>query len=121
MADPLFASAHGSVLRVALPVPIDTLFDYWPPEGDATIDDWVGRRVLVPFSGRKLVGVVVETADLPERADRTLHAHATLDEAPVVGEHLLGALREAAPRALCPARTRARAGAPARLGTARGA
>ena len=31
MADPLFASASGGVLRVALPVPIDSLFDYLPP------------------------------------------------------------------------------------------
>ena len=62
MTDPLFASARGRVLRVALPVPIDSCFDYEPPT-DAAGDDgpWVGRRVVVPFSGRRLTGVVVET------------------------------------------------------------
>ena len=45
-----------AVLRVALPVPLPTLFDYLPPvAGEAR----VGSRVLVPFGRGKLVGVVV--------------------------------------------------------------
>lgn len=45
-----------AVLRVALPVPLPTLFDYLPPaEGEAC----VGSRVVVPFGRGKLVGVVV--------------------------------------------------------------
>src|SRR3546814_7203816 len=44
------------VLRVALPVPLPTLFDYLPP---AAGEAGVGSRVLVPFGRNKLVGVVV--------------------------------------------------------------
>jgi primosomal protein N' (replication factor Y) len=106
MSDPLFASARGRVLRVALPVPIDSLFDYLPPAdaegGDA---DWVGRRLLVPFSGRRLTGVVVETADASAHTtDRgeLARAERVLDDEPVVGAALIATLREAAARALCP-------------------
>jgi len=106
MADPLFASARGRVLRVALPVPIDSLFDYLPPadEEPTTADDppWPGRRVLVPFSGRRLTGVVVETTETSTRAGRLERAERTLDDEPVVGSALLDALREAAKQALCP-------------------
>ncbi|GGY28769.1 primosomal protein N' [Rhodanobacter panaciterrae] len=45
-----------AVLRVALPVPLPTLFDYLPP---AAGEACVGSRVLVPFGRSKLVGVVV--------------------------------------------------------------
>ncbi|MEE2662576.1 MAG: hypothetical protein VX681_00545, partial [Myxococcota bacterium] len=106
MADPLFASARGRVLRVALPVPIDSLFDYLPPASDdsAAAGDapWPGRRVLVPFSGRRLTGVVIETTEGSTRAGRLQRAERTLDDAPVVGPALLDALREAAKQALCP-------------------
>ena len=45
-----------AVLRVALPVPLLTLFDYLPPTaGEAR----AGCRVLVPFGRGKQVGVVV--------------------------------------------------------------
>lgn len=45
-----------AVLRVALPLPLPTLFDYLPPiAGEAR----VGCRVLVPFGRGKQVGVVV--------------------------------------------------------------
>ena len=47
------------VLRVALDVPLDTLFDYLRPEG---LQVEVGDRVAVPFGTRQRVGIVVETA-----------------------------------------------------------
>jgi len=43
------------IARVAIDVPLDTLFDYLP--GPATESD-VGRRVLVPFGCRQTVGVL---------------------------------------------------------------
>ncbi len=43
------------IVQVALDVPLDRLFDYRCD--DATSDD-IGRRVLVPFGPRKLVGVI---------------------------------------------------------------
>ncbi len=44
-----------SIVRVALDVPLSTLFDY-------TVDEAVepGQRVIVPFRRRQLVGVVME-------------------------------------------------------------
>lgn len=53
------------IARVAVDVPLDTLFDYLP--GPATPSD-VGRRVLVPFGRRQTVGVLralVRGSELP--------------------------------------------------------
>ncbi|MGC1548569.1 MAG: primosomal protein N' [Rhodanobacter sp.] len=47
-----------AVLRVALPVPLPTLFDYLPPAVGTAV---AGSRVLVPFGRNKAVGVVVAT------------------------------------------------------------
>jgi len=47
-------------IRVALDVPLATLFDYLPPAGDAV---GVGDRVVVPFGRRERVGIAVELAD----------------------------------------------------------
>ncbi|MGZ9066936.1 MAG: primosomal protein N' [Burkholderiales bacterium] len=55
------------VARVAIDVPVDTLFDYLP--GPATPPD-IGRRVLVPFGRRQTVGVLralVSESAVPER------------------------------------------------------
>jgi primosomal protein N' (replication factor Y) len=49
-----------TVLRIALDVPLATLFDYAPPEDGAAR---VGDRVVVPFGTRSRVGVVLEEAD----------------------------------------------------------
>jgi primosomal protein N' (replication factor Y) len=46
-----------TVLRIALDVPLATLFDYAPPEEGAAR---VGDRVVVPFGSRSRVGVVLE-------------------------------------------------------------
>ena len=45
------------VLRVALDVPLATLFDYL---GTPEVDARAGDRVVVPFGTRSRVGVVVE-------------------------------------------------------------
>ncbi|MBI1394602.1 MAG: primosomal protein N' [Betaproteobacteria bacterium] len=47
------------ILRVALDVPVDDLFDYLGTD-EETVP--AGRLVVVPFGPRRLVGVVVETA-----------------------------------------------------------
>jgi primosomal protein N' (replication factor Y) len=55
------------IARVAVDVPVDTLFDYLP--GPATPHD-IGRRVLVPFGRRQTVGVLRALAPasaVPER------------------------------------------------------
>ncbi|HMY91268.1 MAG TPA: primosomal protein N' [Nitrosomonas sp.] len=46
-----------TIVRVALNVPIDSLFDYRLP--DASLQD-IGRLVRVPFGKRRMVGVIVE-------------------------------------------------------------
>jgi primosomal protein N' (replication factor Y) len=55
--------ASMSILRVALDVPVATLFDYIAP--DATEAD-TGRRVLVPFGKKQAVGIIVEVTDSSE-------------------------------------------------------
>jgi primosomal protein N' (replication factor Y) len=52
-----------TIVRVALDVPIDKLFDY--RAHDASAAD-IGRRVVVPFGARTAVGVIVETAQTSE-------------------------------------------------------
>lgn len=60
------------IIRVALDVPLATLFDY-------KVDEVVciGQRVIVPFRRREMVGVVIECVDttevLPERIKSVLH------------------------------------------------
>ena len=79
------------IVRVALDVPLPTLFDYTVAEGIAVA---IGQRVIVPFGRRQLVGVVMEcvaaTEMAPERIKpvmQVLH-----DSAPLSAE-LLGLLR----------------------------
>lgn len=48
------------IIKVALDVPVSTLFDY---RHDAATDLDLGHRVVVPFGKKRLVGVIVETAD----------------------------------------------------------
>ena len=80
-----------SIVRVALDVPLSTLFDYSVDEG---IPVAAGQRVIVPFGKRQLTGVVMEqaaTTDMtPERIKPVTHV--LKDSAPLSGE-LLGLLR----------------------------
>ncbi|MGC2047006.1 MAG: primosomal protein N', partial [Gallionella sp.] len=45
------------ILRVALDIPLPTLFDYMVAEGIAVV---IGQRVIVPFGRRQMAGVVME-------------------------------------------------------------
>lgn len=68
--------------RVALDVPLGTLFDYLPPQDDKA---GIGDRVVVPFGRRERVGVVAElaeTSDLP--ADRLKPIARVLHDAPAL-------------------------------------
>ena len=51
------------IVRVALDIPLSTLFDYAVAEGIA-----VGQRVIVPFGRRQMVGVVMECVAATEMA-----------------------------------------------------
>ncbi|SFO41445.1 primosomal protein N' [Nitrosospira briensis] len=48
-----------AILRVALDVPLNTLFDYLAPDTEITAQD-VGARVLVPFGRNMMTGVIME-------------------------------------------------------------
>ena len=68
------------IVRVALDIPLSTLFDYTVAESIA-----VGQRVIVPFGKRQMVGVVMEcvaaTDMAPERikqVQQVLHDSAPL-------------------------------------------
>jgi primosomal protein N' (replication factor Y) len=79
-----------SVLRVALPVPLPTLFDYLPPaSGEAVI----GGRVLVPFGRGKAVGVVIEV-DVPTNVGsaRLKRVLKVLDESALLDAELMQTL-----------------------------
>ena len=57
------------VLRVALDVPLDTLFDYRLPDGLAIE---AGERIAVPFGTRQRFGLAVETASRSEVPEHKL-------------------------------------------------
>ncbi|MFZ5503787.1 MAG: primosomal protein N' [Pseudomonadota bacterium] len=76
-----------TIVRVALDVPLTTLFDYMVDEGAAVA---IGQRVVVPFGKRQMVGVVMECVATSEMAaarikpvEQVLH-----DSAPLSAELL---------------------------------
>ena len=80
-----------SFIRVALDVPLPTLFDY--RAAAATSDD-IGARVLVPFGRTIAVGVIVELASTtslpPQRVRRAL---SILRDVPPLRADILGLLK----------------------------
>ncbi len=83
-----------TILRVALDVPLPRLFDY--ACADAAAAD-VGRRVVVPFGARAVVGVVVEVSDASDvPAGKLRDAAAILRDAPPLAPDWLALARFAA-------------------------
>ncbi|BFI94811.1 MAG: primosomal protein N' [Rhodanobacter sp.] len=84
-----------AVLRVALPVPLPTLFDYLPPAAGG--DAHPGCRVLVPFGRGQTVGVVVATGvQASVGAGKLKRALRLLDDAPLLDAELMQTLAWAA-------------------------
>ncbi|NND80983.1 MAG: primosomal protein N' [Gammaproteobacteria bacterium] len=85
------------MLEVAVPVPLRRTFDFLlMADGDMSAIEVpaVGTRVLVPFGGRKLVGLIVaikEYSDLPRNKLKPVFE--TLDTEPVFDAHLLQLIR----------------------------
>jgi primosomal protein N' (replication factor Y) len=78
-----------SIIRVALDVPLPTLFDYTVGEDAAA-----GQRVVVPFGRRQMVGVVMEcvaTTDVP--AERVKPVTQVLRDSAPLSAELLDLLR----------------------------
>ncbi|HWX65077.1 MAG TPA: primosomal protein N' [Rhodanobacter sp.] len=83
-----------AVLRVALPVPLPTLFDYLPPAAGVAC---VGSRVLVPFGRGKLVGVVVAIdAEAAVGSNRLKQVLRLLDDTALLDPELMQTLAWAA-------------------------
>ncbi len=80
-----------TILRVALDVPLDTLFDYSATD---QVEVAIGDRVLVSFGRRQMVGVVAEIADhsdlSPGRIKPVLQV---FRDAPPLSEEILCLLR----------------------------
>lgn len=75
-----------TILKIALDVPLDRLFDYL--SGDHHVQ--VGQRVLVPFGSRNQIGIVMGTADSSDVAIEKLKpiAQAFSEETPLDAEML---------------------------------
>ena len=101
--DSLFGPSDATrVARVALPVPVNALFDYAVPELLAS-DVKPGCRVRVLMKKRPETGVVIALAEKPEREDLELSAiDAVLDLEPALPPALLAAITDEARAALCP-------------------
>ena len=107
-----------TLVRVALDVPVDTLFDYRAPE--ATESD-IGRRVLVPFGKKVAVGVIVETLRAtPVPAERLRNALRIMRDQPPLGTDDLRLLRFAAEYYHYPLGAVVTGALPTRLRSARG-
>ena len=106
MTESLFAAPSRGLVRVALPVPIDSLFDYRVPETMAA-SALPGHRVQVSFGGRPLVGLICErlpesAREAPERVGELASLDKVIDSAPVVSGKMMRMLRDAAAEILCP-------------------
>jgi primosomal protein N' (replication factor Y) len=103
MLDLPFAPPASTVVRVALPVPIDSLFHYAVPAELAGAAR-PGCRVLVSFSGRRLTGLLVEACedDDESRTGTLASLEKIVDPEPVVSERMIRLLREEADSVLCP-------------------
>lgn len=92
MTPPSSPAIHHSILQVAIPTPLRTLFDYLPPsKTDSAIQ--IGARVRVPFGKRSLVGIVMafaEKSDVP--ANKLKRATALLDSTPCLPPDLFDTL-----------------------------
>ncbi|MCL4801401.1 MAG: primosomal protein N' [Burkholderiales bacterium] len=82
------------ILRVALDVPLPKLFDY---RIEHATEREIGRRVVVPFGNRRVVGIVAAVGDASEvPPDRLRAVHALLDDLPPLPRDWLALARFAA-------------------------
>ncbi|HEU5350620.1 MAG TPA: primosomal protein N' [Terracidiphilus sp.] len=72
--------------EVALPVPVDRTFTYAVPAGPAPVR---GGRVIAPFRGQKLIGVVTQPVSAPPEDFEAKAIQAVLDEEPLLSGHLM--------------------------------
>ena len=84
------------ILRIALPGPLRTLFDYLPPSGQSAVPA-IGTRLQVPFGNRGRTGVLMGIATESElHRGRLKRALRQLDPTPLLSEADLRLLHWAA-------------------------
>ncbi|MFK7985666.1 MAG: primosomal protein N' [Sandaracinaceae bacterium] len=114
MTDALFDASVMTppLVEVAVPVPLRRRFTYRLPK--TLLDVPIGARVAVPFSGRKLPGVVLGFPEtIPEGVKRLATVAGQLDTQPLFYDELLQFLLESAAYYLHPEGEVLRAAAPA--------
>ena len=101
-------ATNEGIVRVALPVPLDRLFDYRVPRAHARPVE-PGTRVRVQFAGTPMVGLVVPGDWTTEEDEASVGGPRELaeiagvvDEEPVVGLPMMKLLTEAARDIFCP-------------------
>ncbi len=104
-------AGRRSLVKVALPVPVRRAFTY-SVEGEAPP---VGVRVVVPFSGRTMVGWVLGPG---HEVPRVRAVRSVLDTDPVIGDELLKLARWMADYYVAPLGIVLRAMLPARMASA---
>ena len=85
----------GLVLRVAIPSPLRTHFDYLPPRGNLSqmASLMPGSRVIVPFGRRQILGFILEHSNASNiELTRLKVITRTLDEKPTITPTLLKTL-----------------------------
>src|SRR5271169_2427016 len=74
--------------EVALPVPLRSLFTYSVPTRFES-EELIGRRVLVPFRNRKMIGVIASLAENAIELERVKEISELLDPIPALTPNLL--------------------------------
>jgi len=78
------------VLRLAIPTPLRTLFDYLPPAGDSDVELLPGIRLRVPFGRREVTAYLIETVESSDVDPSALkNAIEILDSEPLLPSILL--------------------------------
>jgi len=91
-----------TILRIAVPVPLYSLFDYLPPKSDGAIDSGScelqpGIRIRIPFGRSDHIGVLVEVCKNSVKPQyRLKEAIEILDQQPVISHDIFQLSRFAA-------------------------
>jgi primosomal protein N' (replication factor Y) len=93
----------AKILKIAVPVPVRSLFDYLPPTAADPAELRPGIRVLVPFGQRRMVGVLAEVAEASEiEPGRLKRAVKALDPEPLLAAEDIALLSWASRYYHCP-------------------
>jgi primosomal protein N' (replication factor Y) len=101
MVQPLFALDARHIARIALPLPVDELFEYAVPEA-LEQQARPGCRARVRLRERLLTGVIVERSRHSRFPGRLQPVETVVDLEPLLSLEMIELLREAASDLVCP-------------------